>query len=123
MGGYTSKEVRRKSYAKNAEKQRSYQLKKKYGITLDEYNALMEAQDNKCPVCDRHQDEFTRAFHVDHDHACCPGVKSCGKCVRGLICVNCNLALGHLGDSLERLDALSKYLLSQQNVLNQIGGA
>jgi hypothetical protein len=33
---------------------------------------------------------------VDHDHSCCPGRQTCGKCVRGLICRQCNTAFGVL---------------------------
>lgn len=48
---------------------------------------------------------------VDHDHRCCPGdTKSCGKCIRGLICRPCNLAIGMLGNDSARSRALADYL-------------
>jgi hypothetical protein len=47
---------------------------------------------------------------IDHDHACCPGRISCGKCIRGLLCNRCNRALGLLGDSIELLKKMIAYL-------------
>jgi hypothetical protein len=47
---------------------------------------------------------------VDHDHACCPGGSSCGKCVRGLLCSTCNSALGLLGEDTGTLHRAAGYL-------------
>jgi len=47
---------------------------------------------------------------VDHDHNCCAGAHSCGKCVRGLICGNCNTALGLAHNDAATLRRLADYL-------------
>jgi hypothetical protein len=47
---------------------------------------------------------------VDHDHTCCSGEITCGKCVRGLLCVRCNTVLGLLRDDPEILRAAIAYL-------------
>ena len=47
---------------------------------------------------------------IDHDHSCCPGINSCGKCVRALLCHNCNTTLGRVGDDPEILQAMIAYL-------------
>lgn len=47
---------------------------------------------------------------VDHDHDCCPGDRSCGKCVRGYICRKCNSGIGLLGDTAEGVEKALKYL-------------
>lgn len=55
----------------------------------------------------------TNNLQVDHDHSCCPGAAqqpTCGKCVRGMLCGGCNLALGAVGDDVARLLALIDYL-------------
>lgn len=49
-------------------------------------------------------------YTVDHDHSCCSGGTSCGKCVRGLLCQSCNWILGHSGDNARRLLTLAIYL-------------
>jgi hypothetical protein len=49
---------------------------------------------------------------VDHDHACCPGAKSCGKCVRSLLCASCNKGIAMFADEPQRLDAAAAYLRS-----------
>jgi hypothetical protein len=49
---------------------------------------------------------------IDHDHRCCPtSAKSCGQCVRGLLCGRCNAAAGLLKDSPDRAVSLARYLL------------
>lgn len=63
-----------------------WNLNKRYGITLDQWNSLFEQQKGKCAVCGRSQSELNCKFHLDHDH-------NTGK-IRGLLCTSCNIALG-----------------------------
>lgn len=91
---------------KDADRRRS--LMAKYGITPEEYDTLLEAQGGTCAVCPATPGR--KSLAVDHDHNCCPGQKTCGKCIRGLLCQNCNTALGLLGDEKERIMNLIKYL-------------
>lgn len=73
-------------------------LKAVYSITQDEYDALLAWQGGVCMLCRRKPGK--RRLAVDHDHACCPGPVSCGKCVRGLLCPDdergCNTTLGNI---------------------------
>jgi hypothetical protein len=89
-------------------------LWKKYRLSLTDYRELLRQQDGKCAICkvDAPTDIRTSRFHVDHDHRCCPGYPSCGKCTRGLLCHACNTALGNFQDDPERLEAAVLYLRS-----------
>ena len=87
-------------------KRRSYSIKK-YGITLELFEKLLTAQDNKCALCKK---EFFKTPHVDHDHSCCALGSSCGKCIRGLLCSKCNTALGLLDDDVSILRDAIHYL-------------
>lgn len=49
-------------------------------------------------------------MHVDHDHRCCPGKYSCGECVAGFLCTNCNNGLGRFKDNPARLRAAAEYI-------------
>ncbi|WP_093929588.1 endonuclease domain-containing protein [Streptomyces sp. ok210] len=72
--------------------------------------ALVESQGGVCKIC-RRGDVGGRSLAVDHDHECCPQqMKSCGNCIRGLLCHNCNTAIGHLRDSAELCIRAAKYL-------------
>ncbi len=77
----------------------------RHGMTLEDMDGLRWTQDNKCAGCGTPD-----PTHVDHDHACCPGKRSCGKCVRGLLCRQCNIGLGAAKDSVETLRTWIEYL-------------
>lgn len=79
-------------------------LQSRYGITIDQYDAMLVAQGGRCAICPSTTPggHGGRRFHVDHDHT--TGV------VRGLLCSPCNSGLGHLGDNPDRLRAALAYL-------------
>lgn len=87
---------------------KQYHLKR-YGLTPDRFAAMLAAQRHRCIIC-KHRFADTRDTHIDHDHACCPGDRSCGKCVRGLLCSNCNHGLGHFRDDPALLRRGARYL-------------
>ena len=67
-----------------------------YGLTQDDFNLLLKIQGYACGMC-RELFAEGQLIHVDRDHGCCPVKnRSCGKCVRGLLCHGCNIALGHI---------------------------
>lgn len=84
-------------------------LRRRYGMTVEDYDALLSAQNNCCAVCGT-DDPGKNRFHVDHDHACCPAGGSCGKCVRGLLCGNCNRGIGYLKDDAAIVAKALEYL-------------
>ena len=71
----------------------------KYGITGEEFRTILKQQGSKCPICNR---DISKNLSVDHNHLT-------GE-IRGLICNNCNLAMGNAGDSPKILRALADYL-------------
>jgi hypothetical protein len=73
-------------------RQRLFARTRRYGLTPEGFRALVELQAGLCAMCTEPMNP--RKTQIDHDHACCPGKRSCGRCVRGLLCVPCNLALG-----------------------------
>ena len=86
-------------------------LRRRYGLTLGQYDALLLAQHGQCAICaSTVAGKNGQKFAVDHDHKCCPGPQSCGRCIRGLLCRSCNALLGHARDSLVVLDAAKFYL-------------
>jgi hypothetical protein len=81
---------------KNKTKDNHYRLK--YGITLDDYKVLYKNQNGKCVACGIDKD----VLFVDHDH-------KTGR-IRGLLCRDCNFALGHVRDNPSTLEKLIRYL-------------
>lgn len=84
---------------------------RRMGMTSVDYDDLLAQQGGGCAVCGATAaDQGGKALAVDHDHSCCPGVGSCGKCIRGILCDACNTTLGQLNDDPERLRQLLAYL-------------
>lgn len=86
-----------------------------YGIDAATYRRMLEEQGHACRICLKHetathQSGTLRRLSVDHDHKCCPGKKSCGKCVRGLLCARCNSAIGLVDEDLAVIDRMAEYL-------------
>jgi len=59
----------------------------------------------ECEVCGSLEN-----LNIDHDHECCPTKVTCGKCIRGVLCNNCNTALGLLHDNVALLKKAIFYL-------------
>jgi hypothetical protein len=76
---------------------RRRQLYQEHGITEAIYLTMLVLQDSRCSICKRTPE---RPLCIDHDHKCCPGNYSCGKCIRGLLCNICNQFLGIVDDDL-----------------------
>lgn len=95
------KEWRAKNRAHFDSYMRRYARQRKYGLTEEKFNALLESQGGVCAICSQ---EFkgTRDCNVDHNH-------ETGE-VRGLLCHDCNTGIGSLGDDCERLSRAIEYL-------------
>ena len=82
---------------------------KKYNLTRDDYVDMEKSQNGVCKICGE-PERYKNRLSVDHDHSCCPGITSCGKCIRGLLCSNCNRVLGQVNDSKVLLQKMIDYL-------------
>jgi hypothetical protein len=93
-----------------------YARKYRYGITEEQYDNLLATQDNKCAVCKTEFTDIVRP-NIDHDHNCCPGARSCGKCLRGLLCSHCIIFASMMETRFDNIEAmflyLTKYLKSE----------
>jgi hypothetical protein len=93
------------AYAKTPERkavQRNGHLKRKYGITPEQYEALLAAQEGKCKICETDKPGGQGGWHVDHDH-------DTGQ-IRGLLCQACNRGIGFLKDNPVLCYAAGDYL-------------
>lgn len=84
----------------------------RYGITLDEYDQLLSAQFGRCAICSAPPPppgKTIRHLCIDHDHDHCPTQWGCRECIRGLLCVRCNSAVGRFqANSPEWQDYIAK---------------
>ena len=83
-------------------------LKKRYGITIDQYESLLAQRDGVCWICSRpqtskpHNAKHPNSLYVDHSHS--------SGLIRGLLCLNCNLGVGAFKDDAERIEQAVQYL-------------
>ena len=82
-------------------------LNREYGITLEQYFLILNAQDGKCAICSTERCSSGRRLAVDHCHST--------KKIRGLLCKKCNTALGLLQDNEELITKAAKYLRNSLN--------
>ena len=81
--------------------QRFKHIKRRYGISEEEYKRILESQYGKCAICGLIAQNI-RGFHIDHNHI--------EKRIRGILCGNCNIGLGQFKDSIESLEKAIEYL-------------
>jgi hypothetical protein len=98
---YCSSECYNKNiYRKNKHKylNKEYSLKKRYGLSYEEFNRMKQEQNNSCAICKKHSE----ALCVDHCH-------TTGQ-VRKLLCKKCNMALGLLHEDEEIIKEMLEYI-------------
>lgn len=95
----------------HAERRRASKYRQRFRKSLAEVEAIFAEADYSCEACGTHRDDTHNGTLVlDHNHACCSGEYTCGKCIRGVLCTKCNLGLGALEDSIEKLRRLLTYM-------------
>lgn len=98
---------------KNPSKMKAIDLKKRFGISLEQYNTMLAEQAGVCKICSLpetaldHRTLKPRNMAVDHCHKT--------NRIRGLLCSDCNMAIGLLKEDLSLFQKASKYL---ENSLN-----
>jgi hypothetical protein len=86
---------------KNPEHARKSSLRRKFGLFVEHYEALLRSQKGGCAICGS-QNLNGKALAVDHCH-------KTGK-IRGLLCAKCNTGIGLFGDSIQLLKAAAEYV-------------
>jgi hypothetical protein len=97
---YAARQRAYKESGKKAIADRKSHLKRKYGLTVEQYDAMLGAQGGVCAICGEKPGDLT--LHVDHHHE--------SGAVRKLLCVRCNNALGLFQESHELFQAAADYL-------------
>lgn len=89
-------------------------IRSRFKLTIEEYEKMLLDCEGKCICGNKFSPGRATCAHIDHDHACCPGLQTCGKCIRGLLCSRCNKVLGMLKEDPKLLpqfllDYLERY--------------
>lgn len=95
-------ERKRRYHRTNINARRDRQLKRRYGISLDQYKDILKQQGGVCAICGRPETSKRKILSVDHDH-------DTGE-IRELLCHSCNRSLGDLEENIETLQNMIEYL-------------
>lgn len=97
-------------YGEHKENRRNYNLVQNYGITLEEYSRMLEAQAGVCAICKQppsKKNNHAMSLHIDHCH-------TTGR-IRGLLCNKCNSGIGFFQESEELVTKAANYLKVKEN--------
>lgn len=95
------KEKRKIYHDKNPHIHKNQNLKKIYGINLNEYNLILKNQNYRCAICFK-EEIANNKFHVDHDHTT--------KIVRAILCNKCNVGIGYFEENVEIMHNAINYI-------------
>lgn len=101
-------------HEKSAEEKKALGQKKrlaKFSLSDEDYAAIVHAFNGVCGIC-QSEPAPNRDFAIDHDHSCCPGNYSCGQCIRGILCTECNLRMAWV--DRVGLDSVTAYIQGAQ---------
>lgn len=88
---------------------RKYLLREKYGITLEQYDDMLNSQGGVCAICS----SPPKRYHLSVDHCHETGD------IRGLICRSCNFGLGYFGDTPESIKAVLDYVCNYKGISDE----
>lgn len=80
---------------------KSTAFERRWGFPIEHFNTMLEKQKHKCLICNKIF-ENSKKSHLDHCHT--TGI------IRGILCTNCNIGLGHFRDNIDLLKSAVKYL-------------
>jgi recombination endonuclease VII len=105
----TDPDYRQRCLDRDKSKARERELKRKYGLSLADFDAILAHQGGACAIC---RERFTKTPHVDHDHDT--------HVMRGLLCHDCNKGLGCFDDDIDIMQAAIDYLEREPSSLRCI---
>lgn len=91
-----------RQWSVSGERGRVSKLRSRFGMSVEDYDRILAAQNNGCAICGKSPSENGKRLSIDHNH-------DTGK-VRGLLCQPCNTGIGLLNDSPSQLRLALRYL-------------
>lgn len=94
--------------SKNKEKRRDQKYRTRYGTSIEAYNDMLRSQYGCCAICLSTAPKIGKYFVIDHCHKTAK--------IRGLLCRNCNSAIGLLEENIKFLENSILYLKKHKNL-------